>query len=59
MADPAQPLRDREPIHDFFVDIDSDGCAVDTMELKHKERSAPNTIRHWNLQAVLKSARRR
>lgn len=57
MADPVQPLRDLNPAHDFFVGIDSDGCAFDTMELKHKECFAPNTIRHWNLQAVSKYAR--
>lgn len=57
MSDPAQPLRDFEPKHDFFIGIDSDGCAFDTMELKHKECFAPNTIRHWDLQAVSKYTR--
>ena len=36
----------------FFIGIDSDGCAFDAMELKHKECFIPNTIRHWDLQAV-------
>ena len=36
----------------FFIGIDSDGCAFDAMELKHKECFIPNTIRHWGLQAV-------
>jgi phosphoglycolate phosphatase-like HAD superfamily hydrolase len=57
MTDPAQPLRDLQPEHDFFIGIDSDGCAFDTMEVKHKECFAPNTIKHWNLQAVSKYAR--
>lgn len=57
MSDPAQPLRDLQPQHDFFVGIDSDGCAFDTMELKHKECFTPNTVRHWDLQAVSKYAR--
>ncbi len=57
MTDPAQPLRDFQPQHDFFIGIDSDGCAFDTMELKHKECFAPNTIRYWNLQPVSKYAR--
>lgn len=57
MTDPAQPLKDFEPQHDFFVGIDSDGCAFDTMELKHKECFAPNIIKHWNLQPVSKYAR--
>jgi phosphoglycolate phosphatase-like HAD superfamily hydrolase len=43
--------------HDFFVGIDSDGCAFDAMEIKHKECFCPNTIKHWNLQAVSKYAR--
>lgn len=57
MTDYAQPLTDLQPTHDFFVGIDSDGCAFDTMEIKHKECFAPNTIKHWNLQPVSKYAR--
>ncbi len=57
MTDPAQPLRDFEPHHTFFVGIDSDGCVFDTMEVKHKECFAPNTIKYWNLQPVSKYAR--
>ena len=43
--------------HDFLVAIDSDGCAFDTMELKHKECFIPHTINSYNLQAVSKYAR--
>jgi len=43
--------------HDFFVGVDSDGCAFDTMELKHKECFIPNTIFYYNLQGVSKYAR--
>lgn len=53
----AQVLADLEPEHEFFIGIDSDGCAFDTMEIKHKECFAPNIIKHWNLQAVSKYAR--
>jgi phosphoglycolate phosphatase-like HAD superfamily hydrolase len=53
----ARPLAELQPEHDFFVGIDSDGCAFDTMEIKHKECFAPNIIRHWELQAVSKYAR--
>lgn len=53
----AQPLADLVPKHEFFIAIDSDGCAFDTMELKHKECFAPNTIKHWKLQPVSKYAR--
>ena len=43
--------------HDFFVGIDSDGCAFDTMEVKHKECFIPNIVRHFGLAAVSKYAR--
>jgi phosphoglycolate phosphatase-like HAD superfamily hydrolase len=46
-----------QPQFDFFVGIDSDGCAFDTMEIKHKECFIPNTIKHWGLQPVSKYAR--
>jgi phosphoglycolate phosphatase-like HAD superfamily hydrolase len=55
--DIARPLAELEPQHDFFVGVDSDGCAFDTMEIKHKECFIPNIIKHWNLQAVSKYAR--
>jgi phosphoglycolate phosphatase-like HAD superfamily hydrolase len=50
-------LAELEPTHGFFVGIDSDGCAFDTMEIKHKECFTPNIIKHWGLQAVSKYAR--
>jgi phosphoglycolate phosphatase-like HAD superfamily hydrolase len=53
----ARPLAELEPKYRFFVGIDSDGCAFDTMEIKHKECFAPNIIKYWNLQAVSKYAR--
>ena len=43
--------------HDYLVGIDSDGCAFDTMEIKHKECFIPNIINSYNLQAVSKYAR--
>lgn len=45
------------PQHEFLVGIDSDGCAFDTMELKHKECFIPNTINYYGLQGVSKYAR--
>lgn len=42
---------------DFLVGIDSDGCAFDTMELKHKECFIPNIIKYYKLQGVSKYAR--
>jgi phosphoglycolate phosphatase-like HAD superfamily hydrolase len=55
--DPHQVLKDLIPQKNFFVGIDSDGCAFDTMEIKHKECFCPNTIMHWNLQVVSKYTR--
>src|SRR3954451_8194022 len=43
--------------HDFLVGIDSDGCAFDTMEIKHKECFIPNFINFMGLQPVSKYAR--
>ena len=50
-------MYDFTPEHDYLVGIDSDGCAFDTMELKHKECFIPNIINHWELQGVSKYAR--
>ncbi len=53
----AQSLAEFTPKFKFFVGIDSDGCAFDSMEIKHKECFCPNTIRYWHLQPVSKYAR--
>jgi phosphoglycolate phosphatase-like HAD superfamily hydrolase len=45
------------PQHDFLVGIDSEGCAFDTMEVKHKECFIPNIVDHYNLAGVSKYAR--
>lgn len=42
---------------EFLVGIDSDGCAFDTMELKHKECFTPTTIKHWGFKGFSKYAR--
>lgn len=52
-----QSLASLQPRFDFFVGIDSDGCAFDSMEIKHKECFCPNIIKFWNLQPVSKYAR--
>jgi phosphoglycolate phosphatase-like HAD superfamily hydrolase len=46
-----------QPEHEFFVGIDSDGCAFDTMEIKQKECFCPNTVKYWGLQPISKYAR--
>lgn len=43
--------------HAFLVCIDSDGCAFDTMEIKHKECFCPATIDNWDLQPISSLAR--
>ena len=50
-------LKALQPQKKFFIGIDSDGCAFDTMEIKHKECFCPNLIKHWNLQPISKYAR--
>lgn len=42
---------------EFLIGIDSDGCAFDSMEIKHKECFIPNFINHFNLQPISKYAR--
>ncbi len=48
----AQVLVDFEPTKEFFVGIDSDGCAMDAMDIKHQECFTPSYIRYFNLQAA-------
>jgi len=57
MINPAQPLIDLKKEKEFLVCIDSDGCAFDAMEIKHKECFTPNTIKSWGLQAISKYVR--
>jgi phosphoglycolate phosphatase-like HAD superfamily hydrolase len=57
MSDSQAELTNHQPKHAFFIAIDSDGCAFDTMEIKHKECFIPNIIKHWKLQAVSKFTR--
>lgn len=57
MNDPAQALRNFVPQHEHFVGVDSDGCAFDTMDLKHRECFVPVFIQHFALQPVARAAR--
>ncbi|MBT3273497.1 MAG: HAD family hydrolase [Spirochaetales bacterium] len=52
-----EDLKNFKAEKDFFIGIDSDGCAFDSMEIKHKECFCPAVIKHYNLQAVSKYAR--
>ncbi len=56
-VDPQLPLREFVKSHDFLIGIDSDGCAFDTMEVKHKECFIPNIIKFYSLAAISKYAR--
>ena len=53
----AQVLVDFQPTKEFFVGIDSDGCAMDAMDIKHQECFTPCSIKHWDLQPVSTLAR--
>ena len=57
MSDAQKPLKDFVPTKEFMIAIDSDGCAFDTMEVKHKACFYPMTVRHWDLAAVAKYTR--
>jgi phosphoglycolate phosphatase-like HAD superfamily hydrolase len=46
-----------KPEKEFFIGIDSDGCAFDTMEIKQKECFCPNFIKYFSMQPVSKYAR--
>ncbi len=50
-------LKELQPKNKYFIGIDSDGCAFDTMEIKHKECFIPNIIKYWNLQPASKYTR--
>lgn len=52
-----QILLDMSKENEYFIGIDSDGCAFDSMEIKHKECFCPNTINYWDLQPISKYAR--
>jgi len=56
-TDPAQPLRDFQPRHAFFVGLDSDGCAFDTMGIKQRECFCPWLIALFGLQPVAQAVR--
>ncbi len=50
-------LKSFVPKHPFFIGIDSDGCAFDTMEVKHKDCFCPACVEVFQLQPVARFAR--
>jgi phosphoglycolate phosphatase-like HAD superfamily hydrolase len=56
-SDAVKPLKDFKPKYKFFVGIDSDGCAFDTMGIKQRECFCPWMIGCFGLQPVAQAAR--
>ena len=56
-ADPRSRLLDFRKTRDFFIGIDSDGCAFDTMEVKHKECFIPRIIEFYRMASVSRLTR--
>jgi phosphoglycolate phosphatase-like HAD superfamily hydrolase len=54
--DPAKQLKELEPAKDFFVGIDSDGCAFDTMGIKQRKCFSPAMIECFGLEPVAEAA---
>jgi len=55
--DAAKPLKEFKPKKKFFVGIDSDGCAFDTMGIKQRECFCPWLIGYFGLQPVAQAVR--
>ena len=51
------PMTNFKRTHDYLVCIDSDGCAMDSMEIKHKECFCTAMIEVFGLQGIAKFAR--
>ena len=54
--DPAKDLKELKPEKDFFVGIDSDGCAFDTMGIKQRKCFSPAMIECFGLEPVAQAA---
>ena len=50
-------LSEMKKQREYLVCIDSDGCLLDNMELKHKECFCPAVVNVWDLQGVSRYAR--
>lgn len=50
-------LQEEKICKPYLICVDSDGCALDTMEIKHKECFCPAFINYFDLQPVSKYAR--
>lgn len=45
-------VEDFQKTKEFLVCVDSDGCAMDTMDIKHKEAFGPEAVNIWNLHHI-------
>ena len=45
-----QNLSDFKKTKDWLICVDSDGCAMDTMDIKHIRCFGPCMVEEWNLQ---------
>jgi phosphoglycolate phosphatase-like HAD superfamily hydrolase len=45
-------IEDFKKTSEFLVCVDSDGCAMDTMEVKHRKCFGPKIVEIWNLRNV-------
>ena len=45
-------ITDFQKTKDFLVCVDSDGCAMDTMDVKHIEAFGPEAVNTWNLHHI-------
>jgi phosphoglycolate phosphatase-like HAD superfamily hydrolase len=45
-------IEDFQKTKEFLVCVDSDGCAMDTMDVKHKEAFGPEVVNVWNLHHI-------
>ena len=46
----AVSLEQFKPAKDYLICVDSDGCAVDTMDIKHKRCFGPCLVVEWGLE---------
>ena len=45
-------IEDFQKTKDFLICVDSDGCAMDTMDVKHKEAFGPEAVKTWGLHSI-------
>ncbi len=45
-------IEDFQKTKDFLICVDSDGCAMDTMDVKHIEAFGPEAVNTWGLHSI-------